>query len=666
MKRLERLRQQSLLDIALHSILLLFFLQLLTDFIAAIYAFGLLGTSLPLEIAAVLFLFSPLLLLLMPRGLKGWPLVITGELMLVARVVEPLLNTRGTMFVSGLGVACFLLLLPSMLNRRSGEQAESTGITFGLALAIALSLSILFRALNSGTDISTYGMFQLIGWLLAAVAALLLLDLRARGPAAASPPGSPDEPLGSTVGPSFGLVAVLLLCYLAFSSPNVFARWTGASYPPIVVVLALVLCLFVFVLASRPRLLSKLNPALVLGWNLLFVLALVLTILPHQIPFPAGTASHPLSEPSITAWHHIALYLMLILFPVMLVDFMLFAQQLGTNPASPRHLGASFGLASLFVLVMIFAHIFTTVYDYIPVVGPLFRDQFWLVYLVASITPALPLLWISSDSYRAVQAPRKLGAGSLYPALLLAVAVLAIAGVLFTAARPAPTPAQTNTLKILTYNVQQGYSEDGLWNYDRQLALIRKQDPDVVGLQECDTNRIANGNADLVRFFADRLDMYSYYGPKVVPGTFGIALLSKYPIENPRTFFMYSIGEQTATIEAQITAGDRTFNFYVTHLGNGGPIVQQEAILHEMEGKQNIIAIGDFNFRPDTPQYTLTTETLDDSWLLRWPGGNQDQGIDPARRVDHIFVSPGTRVAASQYLAGPQSDHPAMTTTIEW
>jgi endonuclease/exonuclease/phosphatase family metal-dependent hydrolase len=221
-------------------------------------------------------------------------------------------------------------------------------------------------------------------------------------------------------------------------------------------------------------------------------------------------------------------------------------------------------------------------------------------------------------------------------------------------------------LKVLTYNIQQGYSEAGLRNDTGQLDLLRAADADIIGLQESDTSRIAGGNRDVVRYFADRLDLYSYYGPKTVQGTFGIALLSRFPIENPRTFYMYSEGEQTATIEAQVTVGGKTFNLFVTHLGNGGPMVQQEAILQELAGEPDVILMGDFNFRPDTDQYRLTTGALNDSWLLVWPQGNDGQGIDPARRIDHIFVSPDTRVLDSQYLPAPESDHPAMFTVIEW
>jgi len=234
------------------------------------------------------------------------------------------------------------------------------------------------------------------------------------------------------------------------------------------------------------------------------------------------------------------------------------------------------------------------------------------------------------------------------------------------AADPYPPPDDARELKILTYNIQQGYNEDGQKNFSEQLSLIRRINADVIGLQESDTNRIAGGNVDIVRYFADRLDMYSYYGPKVVPGTFGIALLSRYPIENPRTFYMYSEREQTATIVARINVGGKLFNIYVTHLGNGGPLIQQENFLAEIDGNDDVIAMGDFNFNPDSEQYQLTTQTLDDAWLQRWPDDVDDEGVHLDTRIDHIFVSPGTRIRDARYLLRPESDHPAMVIEIEW
>jgi endonuclease/exonuclease/phosphatase family metal-dependent hydrolase len=166
-----------------------------------------------------------------------------------------------------------------------------------------------------------------------------------------------------------------------------------------------------------------------------------------------------------------------------------------------------------------------------------------------------------------------------------------------------------------------------------------------------------------VRYLADRLDMYSYYGPKTVPGTFGIALLSRYPIEGARTFYMYSAGEQTATIAARVRVGEGSYNVYVTHLGNEGPIVQQEAVLEEI-APGHVILMGDFNFRPDTAQYRLTTDVLDDAWALKWPQGVDDEGRQYPRRIDHVFVSPGTNVLAARYYTEPESDHPALAVEI--
>ena len=89
-----------------------------------------------------------------------------------------------------------------------------------------------------------------------------------------------------------------------------------------------------------------------------------------------------------------------------------------------------------------------------------------------------------------------------------------------------------------------------------------------------------------------------------------------------------------------------------------------------MQGQENVILMGDFNFRPDSTQYERTTALLDDAWLLRWPEGVDDQGrrfdgrgaFDP--RIDHVFVSPGTAVADAYYITDPESDHPALAVEI--
>ena len=175
----------------------------------------------------------------------------------------------------------------------------------------------------------------------------------------------------------------------------------------------------------------------------------------------------------------------------------------------------------------------------------------------------------------------------------------------------------------------------------------------------------------MVRYFADRLDMYAYYGPKPVAGTFGVALLSKYPIENPQTFFLHGFTEQKGCIEAQIEVGDRVFDVTVVHLASHekdppGNYPQQQEVLSVVDGKKHVLLIGDFNFGPDTEQYALTATMLEDSWVLKWPEVDKRAVDFKGEGIDHIFVSPGTAVTDAQYLPDRESDHPAVTAIIEW
>lgn len=389
------------------------------------------------------------------------------------------------------------------------------------------------------------------------------------------------------------------------------------------------------------------------------------TMLLHQEVFPKNEDAYPLLAAPGSWVYLIPLYLMIIFAPVLFVNVMRAAKILLRGHPSPRALTAGFSFGSLYFLLMVLAHAFMSVYDYMPVVGPLFRDQYWLVHLIAGLVAALPVLYNKAASLKEGEEQESQGGFTSLIPLLLSLAIV-ISSV--TAPQVPEHPSDARSLKILTYNIQHGYNDAGEKGFVEQLERIRALDPDIIGLQESDVAKMGTGNADLVKYFSQNLKMHAYYGPKTVNGTFGIALLSKYPIENAQTYYMYSTGEQTATIRADIVVGVQRFNVFVTHLGNGGPLFQQENVLELVRGLDNVILMGDMNFRPPTEQYRITTKVLDDAWLLRWPGGNELQGIDPERRIDHIFVllSDAIDVTESVYLPGPESDHPAMMTLLSW
>jgi endonuclease/exonuclease/phosphatase family metal-dependent hydrolase len=667
---IESMRRTSFLrTLALATVLLCAF-QLITDFVEGIYAFGLLGTSIPAEIAAVALLLSPLLLIAFRERLPRPTLPALLGLMLTARLLGPLLDTRWRMIVMGVGVAALLLLLPAAVWERGQELGRPWHSDLGMAMPLALALSLLLRTLGSGFDLSLLGHLWWIGLLLVIVAAgAWVLDRRADDGevAAARPAGASPSSGGSTawvIGLSLGLMAVLALFYFVFTTPHVLSRWTGVGYGLVLPLAVAALVAYTWLLQPAGGIRRRLTPAWLMAWNGLFVAALVATALVHQVTFPASASSYPLAQPSPSWLQQVPLILTLLLYPVLLLDLSLLLDGIEAARATPRKLGAGFSLAALFLLVMIFAHVFTTVYDYIPVVGPLLRDNFWLVHLVVGLVVFASMLLVRRPALQAVEPaarPSYALAGTV-----TALAVAAVVAAVLVSAHPQAPSGEARTLSILTYNIQQGYSEEGQRNVDGQLALIEQVAPDIVGLQESDNARIAGGNADVVRYLADRLDMYSYYGPTTVVGTFGIALLSKYPIENPRTFYLFSEGEQVAVIEAQISVRDKTFHVFVTHLGNGGPIVQQEQLLTLVADKPDVIALGDFNFGPDSEQYRLTTTMLEDSWRVRWPEWTDAAGTRPDHKIDHIFVSPGSAVIEARVIESPASDHPAVTATLRW
>ncbi len=636
------------------SILFLFFLQALSDFIELIYAFGLLVTAFTIEVASIVLLFTPLLFLLFHKSPSRLLLLGLSYIAILARVLEPLLDPGAKLVASGISVGAFMLLFPALLRNRS----EVRGFQIGSGLAIAVSLSIFFRTANSSLDISEIGIFQIISWLLAIMAAYLLWRTDLLTAQHTSITRSSSN--GRLIGLAIGLAAVIVMISFSLASPTVMARWTGYSYPSITAFLVIMLLVFGLLLNTK-FFLAWFTRRVFLSWNVLFVILLVLTILPHQMAFPTDPAVYPIdiSMPSPVA--AVFLFLMLVLSPVLFVDFMLFARQISMAKPSIHQIGISFAVAAFFFLMMVFFHVFTSVYDYAPVVGPLFRDRFWLVYWLAGIGLVVPLLLLRSEAFL-LEMPT--GSNAFPPIALGTMALLTVIA-LYTTAPRLTTPPGATSIRIMTYNIQQGYDAQGKKNLAGQLAEVQKVNPDILGLQEFDTARVANGNVDAVRYFADNLQMYSYYGPTTTTGTFGIALLSKYPIRNAKTFFMYSVGEQTAAIHAEIFANDQTYQIFVTHLGNDGPIVQLENILTRLPTSGNVIVMGDFNFRPATDQYKLITQTLADAWLLRWPNGKETPGLSMEKRIDHIFLSSAISVLEAEYIASPASDHPYLYAVVQ-
>jgi endonuclease/exonuclease/phosphatase family metal-dependent hydrolase len=224
------------------------------------------------------------------------------------------------------------------------------------------------------------------------------------------------------------------------------------------------------------------------------------------------------------------------------------------------------------------------------------------------------------------------------------------------------------SLRVMTYNIQQGVSIDGEKNYDTQLAIIKAANPDIIGLQECDTARMTHGSSDVVRYFANQLNYYSFYGPRTVTGTYGTAVLSRFPIINANVFFTYSDIDEIGTTEVQIRVGATIFNVFVNHPAGGDDahLAHMQALMNRVTGKSNVISIGDFNTEPESIYYNMSVAVLKDAWVNASSQVVEGSTFDLSERIDFIFISHSFTVLETRYLNYPASDHPAVWTELQF
>ena len=634
------------------ALLFLLFFQLVSDFIESVYTFGLLGTDIPPEMASIVVFFAPLLLLFLRRKPPLRAALVLTTAAAALRAVELAASPAGKMLAAGVGVGVLLLVFPILLAhlRPAGEPGV---LSLSASLIVGLALSILLRTLGAGSDISL--LFPALGWLLCALLLLvtwLILQVEIH-------PQEEEAPAYSSFWRatvlSIGFLGALLVLYFAFTSPGVMARWSEIDYRLLLLALGITLSVF-FAWLAEGQLQWMTKSRLVL-WNILFIAAGAGGIFIHQTRFPAESTAYPVYQTVASPWMQIPLFLFILLSPVVMIDFHLLAGELTLRRPSMRQMAGGFTLASLLFLLIVLGQVFTSVYDYIPVVGPWFRDRFWLVFLLAGLSLTLPLLAVRKAKFTPPPGALRV----IYLPVIMACMLAAIVAAVLQ--EPLPSiPASSGGLRVLTYNIQQGYDQTGSPAYLDQLAVIKAQLPDIVGLQETDVARFTGGNADLVRTLANGLNMYAYYGPKTVNGTFGIALLSRYPLENPQTFYMYSTGEQTAAITADVKVNEKTWHILVTHLGNDGPMIQQQQVLSVLEGKENVILMGDFNFNQTSEQYALTLQSLESAWTAAEEA--DADGLEVAKMIDHVFVSPGVKVLAVDTIVAPVSDHPGLLVEI--
>jgi endonuclease/exonuclease/phosphatase family metal-dependent hydrolase len=657
------MKKNSLLIISF-GILFLSFIQLAGTLVESIYLLDLLHSSLDAKVAGVLFFFTPLLLIPLykkfPRGL----LWVSFGLLLLTRSALPYLKVFPRMIVSGLGVCAVVSLFFLLLRRLpKDETRKKLGLWGGAGLALAICLSVLLRTVYHGVE---YSLAPAGGWAGNLLIALLGLELwQLKLPTALIAVEKKTKGITAAV---IGLFMVLTLAWFSFSAPAVIARWTQGNYTLIVAAVSLFSAGWVLFTLLKPGWTGRVSRSLLLVWNLLFTLALTMTIALQEAALPTLVdETFVVADP--TRLQLAALGLTLALFPVIFLDMQMFLEPFRESVPAPKAFVPGILIGSFILILMVFANIFTNVWGYVPL-GDFFRGKYWLTYCLLAALISL-LAWLvgrkKGEAMESAPGEFNWAWGAIFAVVLAATVVCALP------VKHVQVPAGERTsIKVMTYNIQQANDVDGEKSFERQLALIREVSPDVLSMQETDSVRISLNNNDYVRFYADSLGYYSYFGPTPVNGTYGTSILSKYPLENTHTVYIYSDKDENGIAVAEVTVSGKTFSFFDVH-PDGSPTVDMSfarTLIDISKDSEYVIALGDYNLRDYEEAYQLINSVYVNVWTSVYPSKISADGVDMSgeNRIDHIFISPNLTAVNPVYMLTPDSatDHAVHWTELTW
>jgi endonuclease/exonuclease/phosphatase family metal-dependent hydrolase len=128
----------------------------------------------------------------------------------------------------------------------------------------------------------------------------------------------------------------------------------------------------------------------------------------------------------------------------------------------------------------------------------------------------------------------------------------------------------TTALRAVTFNARHGVGVDGLLDLDRTAAVLRRLNPDAVGLQEVDAGAARSGGIDQARWLGRALGMQVATAPARGRRPHErVALLSPHLLADARTVWFWSgqpRGEPRAALVADLATPAARVRCVVAHL----------------------------------------------------------------------------------------------------
>lgn len=232
------------------------------------------------------------------------------------------------------------------------------------------------------------------------------------------------------------------------------------------------------------------------------------------------------------------------------------------------------------------------------------------------------------------------------------------------------------TLRVMTWNIHHAEGTDGKIDLLRVSDTIRRENPDLVILQEVDRGTIRASGRDLVEELSALTKMNSVFGKNLdyQGGVYGNAVLSRFPIVYKDNHVLPGAekGEQRGALEARLRVGKHQFLVVATHLDHHpDPSVRlaQIARVQEIVKKASLPAIvcGDLNSQPGSGEWKQMKGNFQDAWEKAGKGeGYTIASGKPYARIDYIFVSREIKPVRAWVVPSEASDHLPVVADLQY
>ena len=264
-----------------------------------------------------------------------------------------------------------------------------------------------------------------------------------------------------------------------------------------------------------------------------------------------------------------------------------------------------------------------------------------------------------------------------------------------TSSTPPPPPppsasGTSSTLKILQWNVRQGYGLDMKSNIDRIVALIVDKKPDIISFNEICQGGCSPQGVDMPKTIAAKLTAqtgvtwtYNWVKGGEQAGE-GECVMTRFAKDDEADYYLDSV---RSVAMARVMVNGRIIDVFSTHLNASSSATRLAEVKKLVswaaaEPEQRIVA-GDFNSWPGTVEISQMANTYWDGWAkapqkvlpvscstTETKGKTCKYGETKNTRIDYVWYSKGatalavTRAEVFDTISMGISDHRAVMVTL--